>query len=200
MKKVQWRIPGCLFFDNTWKNFKSNLVLVLVLFLESKGLYKHYLRAGSSPFRAAARSHTRVARERRRERERLCCSLACSLARPLARSLAVGFAHHIKINGEVARRLHLHGQTGGYTVGQMVRKIRTGKFRPESRLPFVQISSIYRKTAAKAWNWYQRWLWRNGTWISIRQLTELPFQMFPSPAPHPFTLYKTLLRTSPHLG
>ena len=38
-KKVQWRIPGCLFFDNTRKNFKSNLVLVVVLVLESKGLY-----------------------------------------------------------------------------------------------------------------------------------------------------------------
>ena len=33
-------------------------------------------------------------------------------------------------------------------------------FVPESRLPFVEMSSIYRKTAVKAWNWYQRWLWR----------------------------------------
>ena len=41
-------------------------------------------------------------------------------------------------------------------------------FVPQSRLPIVQISSIYRKTAAKAWNWYQRWLWRNGTRISVR--------------------------------
>ena len=32
---------------------------------------------------------------------------------------------------------------------------------PESRLPFAQISSIYQKTAAKAWNWYQRWLGEN---------------------------------------
>ena len=24
-----------------------------------------------------------------------------------------------------------------------------------------------RKTAAKPWNWYQRWLWRNGTRISV---------------------------------
>ena len=40
-KKVQWRIPGCLFFDNTRKNFKSNLVLVVVPVLESKGLYSH---------------------------------------------------------------------------------------------------------------------------------------------------------------
>ena len=35
----------------------------------------------------------------------------------------------------------------------------------ESHLPFVQISSIYLKTTIKAWNWYQRWLWRNGTEI-----------------------------------
>ena len=38
-KKVQLRISGCLFFDNTRKNFKSNLVLVVVLVLESKVLY-----------------------------------------------------------------------------------------------------------------------------------------------------------------
>ena len=37
VKKVQWRIRGCLSFDNTRKNFKSNLVLVVVLVLESKG-------------------------------------------------------------------------------------------------------------------------------------------------------------------
>ena len=45
---------------------------------------------------------------------------------------------------------------------------------------FVQISSSYRKTAAKVWNWYQRWLWRNGTQISVcpSGRTGLPFQMF----------------------
>ena len=47
-------------------------------------------------------------------------------------------------------------------------------FVPESRLPFAQISSIYRKAAAKAWNRYQWWLWRNvtriaGTFISKKQ-------------------------------
>ena len=51
-----------------------------------------------------------------------------------------------------------------------------------NRLPFVQISSIYWKTAAKAWNWYQRWLWRNGTRISVCNIssgkTGLPFQLF----------------------
>ena len=39
MLEVQWKIPGCLFFDNTRKTFKSNLVLVVVPDLESKSLY-----------------------------------------------------------------------------------------------------------------------------------------------------------------
>ena len=52
----------------------------------------------------------------------------------------------------------------------------------EWRLPFVQIRSIFRKTTAKAWNWYQRWLWRNGRrnslWIIPSGQTRLPSQMF----------------------
>ena len=36
---VKKRTSGCLFFDNTRKNFKSNLVLVVVLVLGSKVLY-----------------------------------------------------------------------------------------------------------------------------------------------------------------
>ena len=38
--------------------------------------------------------------------------------------------------------------------GQMVRKLKftTGQFRSASRFPFLQISSIYQKTTAKAWN------------------------------------------------
>ena len=55
-------------------------------------------------------------------------------------------------------------------------------FVPESRLPFVKISSIYQKTTAKAWTRYQRWLWRNGTRISVWNIpfrkTGLPFQIF----------------------
>ena len=39
-KKVQWRIPGCIVFDRTRKNFKWNLVLVIFLVPESKGTYK----------------------------------------------------------------------------------------------------------------------------------------------------------------
>ena len=50
--------------------------------------------------------------------------------------------------------LHLHRQTGRTQNSGLV------NFVPEPRLPFVKISSIYRKTTAKAWNWYQRWLWR----------------------------------------
>ena len=37
-KDVQRSCPGCLLFENTRKNFKLNLVLVVVLVLESKGL------------------------------------------------------------------------------------------------------------------------------------------------------------------
>ena len=46
----------------------------------------------------------------------------------------------------------------GPRFGQMVRKLkfRTGQFRSASRLPFLQISSIYQKTTAKAWN-QERW-------------------------------------------
>ena len=39
MKESTMKLPGCLFFENTRKNFKLNLVLVVVLVLESKGLY-----------------------------------------------------------------------------------------------------------------------------------------------------------------
>ena len=53
----------------------------------------------------------------------------------------------------------LHGQTIRFMV--WVNGSQSSglvNFVPESPLPFVQISSIYRKTAAKALNWYQRWL------------------------------------------
>ena len=55
-------------------------------------------------------------------------------------------------------------------------------FVQESRLPFTLISYIYRKTAAKGWNWYHRWLWRNATRTSVWNIptgkTGLAFQMF----------------------
>ena len=42
-------------------------------------------------------------------------------------------------------------------------------------LRFIQISSLYQKTSAglKARNWYQRWLWRNGTRIFV---WNIPFE------------------------
>ena len=43
-------------------------------------------------------------------------------------------------------------------------------FIPEMCLAFTQISSIHQKVASKSWSWYymyQRWLWRNGTRISV---------------------------------
>ena len=78
---------------------------------------------------------------------------------------------------------HVHGQTIRFIVWvNGSQSSALGNFVPESPLLFVQISSIYRKTAAKAWNWYQRWLWRNGTRISVWNIpsekTGLPFQMF----------------------
>ena len=58
---------------------------------------------------------------------------------------------------------HLHGQTGRFKVcANGMQNPGLGKFFLESHLPFnEQIISINRKTAAKLWSWYQRWLWRN---------------------------------------
>ena len=72
---------------------------------------------------------------------------------------------------------NLRGKPGGrFTFWLVNGKQISGlvNFVPESRFPFAQISSIYWKTAATAWNWYQRWLWRNvtrivGTFKSKRQ-------------------------------
>ena len=71
------------------------------------------------------------------------------------------------------------GNLVGPRLGQMVRR----NFVVESHLPLIaQISYIHQKPTAKAWNWYQRWLWRNGTRISVWNNpsgnTGLPFQMF----------------------
>ena len=84
---------------------------------------------------------------------------------------------------EIVVVYHLHGQTGRFSV--WVKGSQSSglvNFVPESRLPYVQISSIDRKTAAKVWNWYQRWLWRNETRISVWNIPSgkigLPFQMF----------------------
>ena len=39
VKNGKMKLSGSLYFENTRKSFKSNLVLVVVLVLESKGLY-----------------------------------------------------------------------------------------------------------------------------------------------------------------
>ena len=66
------------------------------------------------------------------------------------------------------------GKPVGPWFGQMVRKILDClNFVLDwiaFTLPFIQISSIYRKTSVKAWNWYQRWLWRKGTSISVSNI------------------------------
>ena len=36
---VKWSFPGSLYFENTRKNFKSNLVLEVILVLKSEGLF-----------------------------------------------------------------------------------------------------------------------------------------------------------------
>ena len=73
------------------------------------------LRAGSSPLRGVARSHARVARERRRECEKLCRSLACSLA--------VGFPRHIKWRA-CSQATFKWVNRSEHGLGKMVRKIQ----------------------------------------------------------------------------
>ena len=43
-------------------------------------------------------------------------------------------------------------------LGERKAQFRTVNFVPKTCLPFAQISSFDRKTAAKAWNCYQRWV------------------------------------------
>ena len=58
-------------------------------------------------------------------------------------------------------------------------------FVPESRLPFVQIGSIYQKTTAKAWTGYQKWLWRNGTRIFVWNIPSENFRYSVAPGNFP---------------
>ena len=80
---------------------------------------------------------------------------------------------------------HLDAQAGRSTrFGQMVRKLkfRTGQFRSASRLPFLQISSIYQKTIAKAWN-QERCLFslaEIGIKDGFEEMDEFPFAMLRS--------------------
>ena len=83
----------------------------------------------------------------------------------------------------IANQSYLHGQTGRLTVWANGKK-NSGlvNFIPKSCLPFAQISSFYRKTAAKVWNSYQSWALTNRTLISVWNIPSetigLPFQMF----------------------
>ena len=64
-------------------------------------------------------------------------------------------------------------------VGKWFAKFRTSKFRPG--IAFTICSNQFH-LPKNGWYWYQRWLWRNGTRISVWNIsfgkTGLPFQMF----------------------
>ena len=66
---------------------------------------------------------------------------------------------------------HLHGQAGRLTVWEngVQNSGLVNWFGPGIAFTiYTNHGSIYyRKTAAKALNWYQRWLWRNGTRIAV---------------------------------
>ena len=78
--------------------------------------------------------------------------------------------------------LHGHSQTGRFTVW-VNGKQNSGlvNFIPESCLLHKTVP-FTKKTGAKARNWHQSWLWRNGTGISVCNIpsgeTGLTFQMF----------------------
>ena len=57
-------------------------------------------------------------------------------------------------------------------LGKWWAKLRTGKFHPGSRICHLYKSvPSTEKTVTKAWNWYQTWLWANGTQISVWNIT-----------------------------
>ena len=64
----------------------------------------------------------------------------------------------------IANQSYLHGPTSRLTVWANGKK-DSGlvNFILKSCLLFAQIGSFYRKTAAKVWNWYQRWALTNRT-------------------------------------
>ena len=75
---------------------------------------------------------------------------------------------------------YLHGKTGRFTVwANGAQNSGLVNFVPESRLLFAQISSIYQKTAAKAWNRYQRMeSWKICSFVPIEMKHEFPFGTF----------------------
>ena len=56
------------------------------------------------------------------------------------------------------------GKPVGSRFGQILSKLKTGKFRPGIAFTICTNQFYYRKTAA---NWYQRRLWRNGSRIFV---------------------------------
>ena len=87
-------------------------------------------------------------------------------------------------NRGIANWSYLHGQNGRLTVwGNGKKNSGLVNFIPKLCLPFAQISSFYRKTAAKVWNRYQRCALTNGTlisvWIIPPKIIRLPFQNVP---------------------
>jgi len=73
--------------------------------------------------------------------------------------------------------------TNSNIMSKVQESFKTGKFRPG--IEFSICSNQFHlpwKTAAKGWNWYQRWPWRNRTHISVWKIptgkTGLPFQTY----------------------
>ena len=57
-------------------------------------------------------------------------------------------------------------------LGKWRAKFRMGKFNRGSRIYHLYKSFPFtEKTVTKAWNWYQTWLWANGTKISVWNIT-----------------------------
>ena len=79
----------------------------------------------------------------------------------------------------IANQSYLHGPTSRLTVWANGKK-DSGlvNFILKSCVLFAQICSFYRKTAAKVWNWYQRWALTNRT---PTHPIGLPFHMFRCP-------------------
>ena len=88
---------------------------------------------------------------------------SCLVPRPLI------IAHGLCVSYHLAwESFYLHGQTGRFTVW--------ANGTQNSRLLFVKISSTSQITAAKAWNWNQRWLkWKTSVWnITSGKITGSP--------------------------
>ena len=84
---------------------------------------------------------------------------------------------------------HLHGQNRSVHYSELVNFARNRVYHS------VQIRSIYRKTAAKTWNWYQRWLFmqfclNHSVRKNRKTFSDIPLLLFPIKRPKksgPFT-------------